>query len=368
MTDQTLNQLYAEHKGKMSDKWTSYLIEYDRIFGEYKDKPVNLLEIGVQNGGSLEIWSKYFINAQKLVGCDINPECARLVYEDSRIVVVVGDANSDMVELEVLQHAPVFQIMFDDGSHRSGDILKSFSRYFPHLADGGVYVAEDLHCSYWAEFEGGLFDPFSSIMFFKRLSDIVNHEHWGIDKSRCDILRGFFLKYNFQIDGELLKHIHSIQFINSICVIRKEAPQDNTLGSRFIAGIDGSIEPQILDLQSTSIPEPSQLANKWTARITPPDEDVVRLENEIRVFNNMNMERDAEIANLRQKIQEGDAEIANLRQKIPERDAKIANLRQKIQEGDGKVAEIYNSHSWRITKPLRSIHNNYVKILHKFGI
>jgi O-antigen biosynthesis protein len=191
MTELTLQQLYAEHSGKVSDKWHSYLVEYGRVFAKYRYKSVTLLEIGVQNGGSLEIWSRFFANAQKLVGCDINPQCAKLQYEDPRVAVVVGDANSDAVQLTVLQHSPVFDVMIDDGSHRSSDIVKSFAKYFPHLADGGVFVAEDLHCSYWAEFEGGLYNPLSSITFFKRLADIVNHEHWGVVKKRSDILRGF---------------------------------------------------------------------------------------------------------------------------------------------------------------------------------
>ncbi len=171
----TLKQLYATHRGKVSDKWSSYLPEYQRIFAEYRDKPVRLLEIGVQNGGSLEIWSQYFPNARKIVGCDIDSACAQLIYDDPRIAVVIGDANSDATQEAILGHAAAFHIIIDDGSHRSSDVVKSFARYFPRLAYGGVFIAEDLHCSYWREYEGGLYDPFSSITFFKRLADTVNH-------------------------------------------------------------------------------------------------------------------------------------------------------------------------------------------------
>ena len=333
MTKQTLEQLYAEHSGKVSDKWAIYLVEYERIFGEYRDRPVTLLEIGVQNGGSLEIWSRFFTDVQKLVGCDINPDCGRLVYEDPRIAVVVGDANSDAVQSIVLQHAPVFDVMIDDGSHRSGDIVKSFARYFPHLADGGVFVAEDLHCSYWEEFEGGLFDPFSSITFFKRLADIINHEHWGIAKSRSDILHGFFLKYDFQIDEDVLTHIRSIEFVNSMCVIRKEALQNNSLGIRFIAGLNETIVRGGMELQLSSSSAPSQAGNVWTARITPPDEDVLRLEKN----------------------------VLRLDEEIAKRDEKIALLAASRDV-------ILNSLSWRITKPLRFVKRQVKKIMHMFGV
>lgn len=354
MTNKSLEQLYKEHNGKGSDKWSSYLIEYERIFGEYKDYPINLLEIGVQNGGSLEIWSKYFANAKKLLGCDINPDCANLLFEDSRIDVVVGDANSDVVQLKLLQHVEIFDLIIDDGSHCSSDIVRSFDKYFPYLADGGLFVVEDLHCSYWAEFEGGLYDPFSSIMFFKRLADIVNYEHWGIAKSRTEILHGFYLKYNFQIDEDLLKHIHSIEFINSICVIRKNAPQNNMLGNRIISGLDESIIARDLDLQSAPTQVPSQDTNAWATRNIPPEEDVLRLENEIICLNN--------------KVLERDRNIADFNKQLEYRDSDITSLKQVVAEQEGKLDDFYNSTSWRITRPLRFIYVLSSKILHKFHI
>ena len=61
MTDKKLATLYAEHVGKVSDKWSSYFDEYDRILAAYSElRRIRLLEIGIQNGGSLEIWSHYF--------------------------------------------------------------------------------------------------------------------------------------------------------------------------------------------------------------------------------------------------------------------------------------------------------------------
>src|SRR5688500_17048544 len=91
----TLEELYERRSGKVADKWSLYLREYARILAPYRDAPVRLLEIGIQNGGSLEVWAAYFANAQKLVGCDTNPDCSVLRYDDTRISVVVGDANLD---------------------------------------------------------------------------------------------------------------------------------------------------------------------------------------------------------------------------------------------------------------------------------
>jgi hypothetical protein len=233
----TLLELYRSHVGFVSDKWESYLRCYDELLSPWRDQPISLLEIGVQNGGSLDVWSRYFPNAVHLIGCDINPDCAKLSYADPRVKVVVGDANGEAARTQILGTQTAFDIIVDDGSHRSSDIVKSFALYFPQLRDGGLFIAEDLHCSYWRQFEGGLFDQLSSISFFKRLVDIVNFEHWGYEASRASILEEFAAKYGVTIGDELLAHIHSVEFRNSLCILRKRPPAENLLGPRTIAGV-----------------------------------------------------------------------------------------------------------------------------------
>jgi len=104
----TIQQLYGEHDGKVSDKWSLYLVEYDRLFAPFRERPVRLLEIGIQNGGSLEHWGKYFRHAEKIVGCDLNPDCGRLQYDDPRIALVVADANTDEAQQQILKHSARF--------------------------------------------------------------------------------------------------------------------------------------------------------------------------------------------------------------------------------------------------------------------
>ena len=82
MNDRTLNTLYRDHHGKVSDKWSFYISEYDRLFYKLRDREINLLEIGIQNGGSLEIWAQYFEKAKTLVGCDVEPNCHSLKFVD----------------------------------------------------------------------------------------------------------------------------------------------------------------------------------------------------------------------------------------------------------------------------------------------
>ena len=334
MTNKTLEQLYAEHVGKVSLKWFCYLAEYDRILDDYRSRRICLLELGVQNGGSLEIWGKYFPNARMLLGCDIDHNCACLAYEDTRIALVVGDANSDAAQAAILEHADILDVIIDDGSHRSSDIVNSFIRYFPRLADGGVYIVEDLHCSYWQEFEGGLFDPFSSVAFFKRLIDIINYEHWGIEKNRTDILSGFFAEYGFHMDEEVLKNIHSIEFINSMCVIRKDIPGRNSLGPLFVGGSVELVAPGHMDMHLRQKLELKQTTNEWSVG---------------------NMWSEGELLVCLQKLRERDGQISNLNQAVAERDGQISNLNQAVAERDGQIMEIFSSTAWRITKPIRFV-------------
>jgi len=315
-----LNQLYAEHTGKVSDKWSSYLTEYDRLFDGYRDKPIRLFEIGVQNGGSLEIWSKYFSNASSLIGCDINPDCAHLSYDDSRIHVIIGDANAPQVHEQVFRCSPQFDIIIDDGSHLSSDIIKSFALYFSHLADDGIFIVEDIHCSYWSQYEGGLFDPHSSISFFKGLADVINHEHWGIPKAQTDILRGIFTKYGCEIDVQMLTQVHSVEFINSLCVVRKAPAADNGLGHRVIAGSMELVAPGHSKLQGSPYqiePMNDQSENLWTTGTIPSEETI------------------------QQAVAERDAQIAGLNKRV-------ADLSQSLAERDNELHSIYTSKKWKL--------------------
>ena len=332
MSNKTIHQLYREHKGKVSDKWTLYLSEYERLFKDYRDKPVRLLEIGIQNGGSLDIWSRYFSKAAALIGCDINPDCACLNYDDPRIGVVIGDANAPEVRKRVFERSSQFDIIIDDGSHLSSDIIKSFALYFPRVAEGGVFIAEDLHCSYWSQFKGGLFDPYSSISFFKRLADIISHEHWGIPKLRADILRGIFTKYGCEIDEESLAQVHSVEFLNSMCVVRKALAADNRLGRRFIAGSMELVVPNSTVMWPHDKPyqfDPGfdQSGNPWSVRETPPDE--VTQNTELALVN-------------------AQQRMASLSQTVSERDGQVASLSQLLQA-------YQTSKSWRNTKPVRFV-------------
>jgi len=340
----TLREISKAHKGKVSDKWSSYLDEYQRVFKEYQDLPVALLEIGIQNGGSMEIWGKYFENATSLTGCDINEKCRNLRFEDPRIAVIVGDANSDAIQSEIVRRSARFDLIIDDGSHKSGDIVKSFARYFPLLNRGGIFLAEDLHCSYWRDFEGGLFDPLSSIAFFKDLADIVNHEHWGIPEQRRALLEPYGAAYGVGFAESDLAEIQSVEFLNSICVVKKKKEGDGGLGIRCLSGTSAEVFPPISPGNEAGAVHqaPDQSGNSWSRSAL--------------------FKERASAADTAKEISDLNTEIGRL---TAERDARHAQLAAAMFEADQANRRIEklkhelslreNSLSWKITAPLRAI-------------
>lgn len=261
MPSTSLKELYAEHEGFLSDKWSIYLSEYERMFSSLKQIPVTLLEIGIQNGGSLQIWEKYFPAAVRLVGCDINPNCERLSYSSDKIELVIGDINQPETLARIFSIASRFDIVIDDGSHTSSDIIQAFCNLFPRLKQGGLFIAEDLHCSYWENYQGGLYHPHSSMAFFKVLADILNFEHWGLECSREQLLRPFGI--TAALGEAVLAEVHSVEFVNSMCIVTKRAAEENRLGKRHIAGQEEWVYP-IKHLQGTESTAPSQEGNRFS--------------------------------------------------------------------------------------------------------
>lgn len=242
MEERSVNLIHRKKIGKVSDKWASYLTFYDDLLKNKKDLPLNMLEIGVQNGGSLETWAKYFVNAKTVIGCDIDNNCGKLIYDDARIKIVIGDACKIDAFNAIVSLAPTLDLVIDDGSHISNDVINAFISYFPLLAPGGVYVVEDAHCLYLDDFGGGVTNDFGAYAFFKKLLDVVSYKFWQDQLKLNTHFRTFFNLNStptFISDG----WIESIEFRNSLITIRKsEEPGHEKLGERLITGEDAAVQ------------------------------------------------------------------------------------------------------------------------------
>jgi septal ring factor EnvC (AmiA/AmiB activator) len=153
-----------------------------------------------------------------------------------------------------------------------------------------------------------------------------------------------------------------------MCVIRKEAPQNNLLGNRFISGRVGMVASVGAELQSSSSSTPSQIANDWTVRIIPPDEDVLRLEKEIA-------KRNEDVLRLEKEIAKRNEDVLRLEKEIAKRNEDVMHLEDNLQRLEKEVVllaasrdAILDSLSWKITKPLRFVGRHVKKSLRIFGV
>ena len=142
----TLEQIYRKwsHPDGHGDKGTAhtYIPEYSRLFEPYRDKKINILEIGVAYGESLEMWSEYFPNA-KVYGVDIHDKEIHPYLEDERFKIWISDATKPefVEELGRLK----FDIIIDDGSHFYQDQLDTFKLLKSKVKKGGLFIIEDVN-------------------------------------------------------------------------------------------------------------------------------------------------------------------------------------------------------------------------------
>jgi hypothetical protein len=70
--DNPLWQYFTDHQGRVIHKWHQYFDVYHNHFNRFRGKNITFLEIGVSQGGSLQMWRKYFGPQAKIYGIDIN--------------------------------------------------------------------------------------------------------------------------------------------------------------------------------------------------------------------------------------------------------------------------------------------------------
>jgi len=117
---------------------------YDDYFRSFKDKNINLLEIGVNDGSSLKMWYDYLPKAL-IYGLDIDD---KTIFNNDRISCgILDQSNIDYLKYFVNNIGITFDIIIDDGSHHISDQQLTFGYLFPLLKSSGVYVIEDLHTS-----------------------------------------------------------------------------------------------------------------------------------------------------------------------------------------------------------------------------
>lgn len=173
---------FNQHRGRLIHKWDQYFPAYERHFARFRNQAVNVIEIGTGEGGSLQLWRRFFGPYARIIGIDTNPQAAG--YEDHLVSVRIGDqADPAFLDAVLAEFGPV-QIIIDDGSHKMPDVHRTFAHLYHHPAfdPNGVYAVEDLHTAYWPEFGGG----------FRREGSFIETAKGQIDQLHAQHARGAF--------------------------------------------------------------------------------------------------------------------------------------------------------------------------------
>ena len=163
---------FANNTGPAVHKWHHYIPVYDRYFSKFRNRPVRFLEIGVQNGGSLQMWRKYFGPDARICGIDIDPKCIEL--DGQAAMVRIGSQDDPEFLRSVIEELGGVDIVLDDGSHLMPHMRASLRILFPLLSEGGFYMIEDLHCAYMGQYGGGIRRKAN---FFNHVREIIDDMH-----------------------------------------------------------------------------------------------------------------------------------------------------------------------------------------------
>tara|TARA_B100001939_G_scaffold347051_1_gene367500 strand:+ start:385 stop:1242 length:858 start_codon:yes stop_codon:yes gene_type:complete len=121
----------------------NYSAFYEKYFKPFKNKKINLLELGSHEGKGLASFFFYFSNS-KLYGANINPFQMR--FESIRITELFVDVSNQKILNSLSHHLKRdFDIIIDDASHNLRDIIITFLIFFKKLKSKGVYVIEDIN-------------------------------------------------------------------------------------------------------------------------------------------------------------------------------------------------------------------------------
>jgi hypothetical protein len=151
----SMSDIYENYPGPyFFDHWEHYAQPYDFHLEQTlnklpKSKTFRMLEIGVQSGGSVEIWKSYFSSRPLYyVGMDIEENCKRSEDVKRNIFIEIGNQKSSEDLLQICQKHGPFDFVVDDGGHTFEMMKISLDTLFPSdlcMTENSLYVIEDMH-------------------------------------------------------------------------------------------------------------------------------------------------------------------------------------------------------------------------------
>lgn len=214
-----LEKYFTNNTGRIIFKWKHYFDVYDRHFSPFRNKEVIIVEIGVANGGSLQLWKNYFGDKAKIYGVDINPVCKD--FEEENIQIFIGSQSDRKFLRKLKEKIPPIDILIDDGGHKMDQQRITFEELYGHIKENGIYFCEDMLTSYQIKYGGGVRRKGTFVEYTKRFIDKINA--WHSDQTY------------FKVD-DFTRTARSVHFYDSIVVVEKakvEKPYTLITGERL---------------------------------------------------------------------------------------------------------------------------------------
>jgi hypothetical protein len=131
----------------------TYLQTYETLFQKRKGSNINILEIGIFDGGSIKLWKDYFINGI-IYGVDIcnanNVKHSDIISNNSVKLFFETDAYNDIFVKQTLENIE-FDFLIDDGPHTLDSMKYFIQHYSKLLKDDGVLIVEDIQEYNWID-------------------------------------------------------------------------------------------------------------------------------------------------------------------------------------------------------------------------
>ena len=122
---------------------------YDALFAPFKDKPVNVFEIGHSAGGALRLLDDYFTHPDtRIVGIDQSDNDWLVFYnnkpyETDRVKTYIQDVHTlDLAWFEKINFIP--DIVVEDSNHQLSTQIFVVKNILPIIRPGGLLILEDI--------------------------------------------------------------------------------------------------------------------------------------------------------------------------------------------------------------------------------
>lgn len=178
----TLDQIALRAKTDKASDGHNYTPVYASYLEKHRQDPLLIFELGIggyqypdRGGQSLRMWYEYFPKAT-IVGIDLHHKAG---LSNDRTHIVQGSQDDAALMASLVEKYGAPDLVIDDASHQCPLTIRSFEVLFPLLKPGGLYFCEDVHVSFWNEYQG---DPNpdstkpTTVNFFRSLTPQLSHD------------------------------------------------------------------------------------------------------------------------------------------------------------------------------------------------